>query len=147
MADHTEMLGAPMVDVGPAIDRALDSWAQNVQPRVKQVVRKLSAPKEIVEDTQAWVKAKAPAARHAPQRLRSGRAALRSRVTFAPRRRRSINVLQDNVRDVARSKNLGEATGKLRALQRRFQDVRPRSRVSALCASSRALTPRFPHSN
>ena len=64
-----------------------------------------------------------------------------------PRRRRSINVLQDNVRDVARSKNLGEATGKLRALQRRFQDVRPRGRVSALCASSRALTPRFPHSN
>jgi hypothetical protein len=135
-------LGAPLVDVGPAIDKALDAWAQNVQarpslarrcfslalasracvarvclrvragrprrrcvravrvrrapswrvcaealcshgvrslrgtlrfllarspsleqPRVKQVVNKLAAPREIVEDTQAWVKAKAPAAR------------------------------------------------------------------------------------
>ena len=46
------MLGAPLVAVGPALDRALDAWAHNVQPRVKQVVRKLSAPKEIVKNTQ-----------------------------------------------------------------------------------------------
>jgi hypothetical protein len=139
MAD-ADPLGAPLVDVGPAIDKALDAWAQNVQarrarfvrgdrlpshttrlsrrafcaalrarmspwapharacalccvcgavyahtpdallprtrvipsafpfrapqPRVKQVVSKLAAPREIVEDTQAWVKNKAPAARH-----------------------------------------------------------------------------------
>ena len=128
MADHPEMLGAPMVAGGPALDRALDAWAHNVQPRVKQVVRKLSAPKEIVADTQAWVKAKAPAARHAHQRATTQRRF----VTLAPRRRRSIHVLQDNARDVARSKSLGEATGKLRALQRRFNDVRPL--CGALCA-------------
>ena len=73
------MLGAPMVDVGPALDAALNSWALNVQPRVKQVVRKLSAPKEIVEDTQAWVKAKAPAARRAPQRATQARRVLTCR--------------------------------------------------------------------
>jgi hypothetical protein len=62
MADNGP-LGAPLVDVGAAIDGALDAWAQNVQPRVKQVVSRLAAPREIVEDTQAWVKAKAPAAK------------------------------------------------------------------------------------
>ena len=58
----------------------------------------------------------------------------RLRTAPACRGRRSIHALQDNARDVAQSKSLGEATGKLRALQRRFQDVRapaaPRARSS-----------------
>ena len=46
-----------------------------------------------------------------------------------------MNVLKDNARDVARSKSLGEATGKLRALQRRFHDVRPAAAMRcARCA-------------
>jgi len=90
------------------------------QPRVKQAVRKLGAPREIVEDTQAWVKAKAPAARHAQRRVAT---ALLSAHALALRRR-SMNTLQDNARDVMKSKSLGEASGKMRALRRRSQDVR-----------------------
>jgi hypothetical protein len=73
MADHSELMGAPMVDVGPSIDAALAAWERNVQPRVKQVVRTLSAPKEFVEDTHAWVKAKTPAARRVRSRARGAK--------------------------------------------------------------------------
>jgi hypothetical protein len=66
-----EAFAEPAIDVGPAIDKALDAWARNVQPRVKQVVRKISAPRELVEDTQAWVKEKAPVARRGVARVRA----------------------------------------------------------------------------
>jgi len=38
MADHTGLMGAPMVDVGPALDRALDAWATKVQARARSAL-------------------------------------------------------------------------------------------------------------
>lgn len=93
-------LGPPLVDVSRALDLALDSWAANVQPRIKQVVSRAAQPRQVVADTQAWVKEQRPAAKRAAQ------SAL------------------DHARDVRNSRSLGEASGKLRGVLRQTREVR-----------------------
>ena len=46
-------------------------------------------------------------------------------MTCLRRRRRTLHAVQDNARDVARSRSVGEAAGKLGALWRRMEQARP----------------------